>query len=188
MTLLATQPCLVLIDRSADLGWLGQFPDFATARAAMADWLAAADRDPEDAAFILPILGFGRTAMEGWTMTQLSDTQAVILSTACAREDGMVFPITANLKGGAVGNVCKSLHKRGLVEVTLRDVGAAPDTLLPSGTICRVANTRYHWPGCLTSLRMPLRMSSRLIWHENSTRRERSSLISLFSRIGRPDE
>jgi hypothetical protein len=49
-------------------------------------------------------------------MIQLSDAQAVILSTACAREDGMVFPITANLKGGAVGNVCKSLHKRGLIE------------------------------------------------------------------------
>jgi hypothetical protein len=65
MTHLETQPCFVLIDRSADLGWLGQFPDFATAQAAMAHWLKAPDRDPEDAAFILPILGFGRTAMEG---------------------------------------------------------------------------------------------------------------------------
>ncbi|TVS19199.1 MAG: DUF3489 domain-containing protein, partial [Gammaproteobacteria bacterium] len=37
-------------------------------------------------------------------------------STACAREDAMVFPITASLKGGAVGNVCKSLLKRGLIE------------------------------------------------------------------------
>ncbi len=36
-------------------------------------------------------------------MIQLTDAQAVILSAACAREDGMVFPITANLKGGAVG-------------------------------------------------------------------------------------
>ena len=50
------------------------------------------------------------------TQIQLSDTQAVILSTACAREDGMVFPVTASLKGGAVGNVCKSLLKRGLIE------------------------------------------------------------------------
>lgn len=50
------------------------------------------------------------------TQIQLSDTQAVILATACAREDAMVFPITANLKGGAVGNVCKSLLKRGLIE------------------------------------------------------------------------
>ena len=28
----------------------------------------------------------------------------------------MVFPVTASLKGGAVGNVCKSLLKRGLIE------------------------------------------------------------------------
>jgi hypothetical protein len=50
------------------------------------------------------------------TQIQLTDAQAVILSAACAREDGMVFPVTANLKGGAVGNVCKSLLKRGLIE------------------------------------------------------------------------
>ena len=50
------------------------------------------------------------------TQIQLSDAQAVILSAACAREDGMVFPVTANLKGGAVGNVCKSLLKRRLIE------------------------------------------------------------------------
>ena len=50
------------------------------------------------------------------TQIQLSDAQAVILSAACAREDGMVFPVTAKLKGGAVGNVCKSLLKRGLIE------------------------------------------------------------------------
>ena len=50
------------------------------------------------------------------TQIQLSDTQAIILSTACAREDAMVFPVTASLKGGAVGNVCKSLLKRGLIE------------------------------------------------------------------------
>ena len=50
------------------------------------------------------------------TRIQLSDAQAVILSTACARGDGMVFPVTTGLKGGAVGNVCKSLLKRGLIE------------------------------------------------------------------------
>jgi hypothetical protein len=50
------------------------------------------------------------------TQIQLSDAQAVILSTACAREHGMVFPVTARLKGGAVGNVCKSLLKHGLIE------------------------------------------------------------------------
>jgi hypothetical protein len=52
-------------------------------------------------------------------MIQLTDSQAVILSAACAREDGMVFPVTANLKGGAVGNVCKSLLKHGLIEEVL---------------------------------------------------------------------
>jgi ribosomal protein L24 len=50
------------------------------------------------------------------TQIQLSDAQAVILSTACAREDGAIFPVTAGLKGGAVGNVCKSLLKQGLIE------------------------------------------------------------------------
>jgi hypothetical protein len=50
------------------------------------------------------------------TQIQLSDTQAVILSAACARDDGMVFPVTTSLKGGAVGNVLKSLLKRGLIE------------------------------------------------------------------------
>ena len=49
------------------------------------------------------------------TQIQLSDAQAVILSTACAREDGAVFPVTTGLKGGAVGNVCKSLLKHGLI-------------------------------------------------------------------------
>ena len=52
------------------------------------------------------------------TQIQLSDAQAVILSAACARDEGLVFPITANLKGGAVGNVLKSLLKRGLIEQT----------------------------------------------------------------------
>jgi hypothetical protein len=47
---------------------------------------------------------------------QLTDTQAVILSAACARDDGAVFPVTTKLKGGAVGNVCKSLLKLGLIE------------------------------------------------------------------------
>jgi hypothetical protein len=60
MTLLPSTPCLVLIDSDGTLGWLGQFPDAATARAAMEHWLAEADRDDEDAAFILPVIGFGR--------------------------------------------------------------------------------------------------------------------------------
>lgn len=65
MTLLDSQPCLVLTDRGGEIGWLGQFNDISAARAAMDAWLTAEDRDDEDAAFILPILGFGRPAMEG---------------------------------------------------------------------------------------------------------------------------
>ncbi|CAA7615732.1 DUF3489 domain-containing protein [Magnetospirillum sp. UT-4] len=50
------------------------------------------------------------------TQIQLSDTQAVILSAACGRDSRLVFPVIANLKGGAVGNVLKSLLKKGLIE------------------------------------------------------------------------
>jgi hypothetical protein len=60
------------------------------------------------------------------TQIQLSDAQSIILSTACARATGLIFPVTASLKGGAVGNVCKSLLKRGLIE----EIPAAdPDTV-----------------------------------------------------------
>lgn len=47
---------------------------------------------------------------------QLTDSQTTILSTACARQDRMIFPVTARLKGGAVGNVLKSLLTKGLIE------------------------------------------------------------------------
>ncbi|MCE8512283.1 DUF3489 domain-containing protein [Ruegeria pomeroyi] len=50
------------------------------------------------------------------TQIQLSQAQTVLLSTACTRDDGAIFPVTANLKGAAVGNVCKSLLKQGLIE------------------------------------------------------------------------
>ncbi len=63
MTLLHPQPCLVLIDRDGALGWLGQFPDIVSARAAMTDWIDAKDRDTEDVAFILPIIGFSRVGV-----------------------------------------------------------------------------------------------------------------------------
>ena len=63
-------------------------------------------------------------------MTTLTDTQSVILGTACGRENGLIFPVTANLKGGAVGNICKSLLKRGLIE----EIPAAdPDTVWRHG-------------------------------------------------------
>lgn len=50
------------------------------------------------------------------TNIQLSDPQTVVLAAACGREDGLVFPVTAKLKGGAVGNVLKSLLKKELIE------------------------------------------------------------------------
>jgi len=37
-------------------------------------------------------------------MVQLSDTQTVILRASCARDDGLVFPITAKIKGGAASS------------------------------------------------------------------------------------
>ena len=57
-------------------------------------------------------------------MTQLSDTQAVILSAACAREGGFLLPITAALKGGAVNMVLNSLIKKELAE----EIPAEPGT------------------------------------------------------------
>ena len=50
--------------------------------------------------------------------TQLSETQTMILHTACARKDRAVFPLPAEaaLRGGAVAMVCRSLARRGLVE------------------------------------------------------------------------
>ena len=49
---------------------------------------------------------------------QLTDAQRAILEPASQREDLCIYPVTAPLKGGAVGNVCKSLLKRGLLEET----------------------------------------------------------------------
>jgi hypothetical protein len=56
-------------------------------------------------------------------MIQLSDTQAVILSAACAREDGNLLPVTASLKGGAVNMVLNSLIKKELAEETPAELG-----------------------------------------------------------------
>ncbi|KIL98266.1 MAG: DUF3489 domain-containing protein [Magnetospirillum sp.] len=54
---------------------------------------------------------------------QLSDTQSVILSAACAREGGLVLPITTSLKGGAVDMVLTSMIKKGLIEAIPAEVG-----------------------------------------------------------------
>jgi len=56
-------------------------------------------------------------------MTKLSDTQLVILSTACGRDDRLVFPITASLKGGALNKVLQSLLAKGFIEETAAEAG-----------------------------------------------------------------
>jgi hypothetical protein len=54
---------------------------------------------------------------------QLSDAQSVILSAACAREGGLVLPITASLKGAAVDMVLTSMIKKGLIEAIPAEAG-----------------------------------------------------------------
>jgi hypothetical protein len=49
-------------------------------------------------------------------MTKLSDTQLVILTAACQREDRSVFPITAKISGGALPKVLQSLLSKSLIE------------------------------------------------------------------------
>jgi hypothetical protein len=46
----------------------------------------------------------------------LTDAQRSLLAPASTRDDRNIFPVTAKLKGGAVGNVLKSLLKRQLIE------------------------------------------------------------------------
>jgi hypothetical protein len=55
---------------------------------------------------------------------KLTDTQLVILSTACGRNDRLIFPITASLKGGALNKVLQSLLIKGLIQVTAAEAGA----------------------------------------------------------------
>lgn len=57
---------------------------------------------------------------------KLSDSQLVVLSTACQRRDAFVFPVTLKLKGNAIGNVLKSLLTKGLLEEI---PGRADDTI-----------------------------------------------------------
>ncbi len=50
------------------------------------------------------------------SLIQLTNTQRIILSAACARENALIFPVTASIKGGPVGNSLKSMLKRRLIE------------------------------------------------------------------------
>ena len=63
-------------------------------------------------------------------MTTPTNTQSAILAAACARDSGPILPVTANLKGGAVGSIGKSLPKRGFIaEIPAAD----PDTVWRHG-------------------------------------------------------
>jgi hypothetical protein len=59
-------------------------------------------------------------------MIKLSDSQLVVLSAACQRDDRCAFPVTRKLKGNAAGNVLKSLLAKGLLEEV---PGRADDTV-----------------------------------------------------------
>lgn len=49
-------------------------------------------------------------------MTKLSDTQLVILNAAAQRDDRIVLPLPANLKGGAAAKVVGAMIAKGLIE------------------------------------------------------------------------
>jgi hypothetical protein len=49
-------------------------------------------------------------------MSQLSDSQLVVLSAACQRLDRSVYPLTAKLPGGAAAKVLGSLLNKGLIK------------------------------------------------------------------------
>jgi hypothetical protein len=49
-------------------------------------------------------------------MAQLSDSQLVVLSAACQREDRSLYPLTAKLPGGAAAKVLNSLLNKGLIK------------------------------------------------------------------------
>jgi hypothetical protein len=64
-------------------------------------------------------------------MIKLSDTQAVILSTAAQRDDGTVLPLpqTLKIKGGAVDKVLRSLKAQGLIDHEGTPLGDDPPLL-----------------------------------------------------------
>jgi hypothetical protein len=48
-------------------------------------------------------------------MTQLSDTQLIILSAAAQRDDRIALPLPASLKGGAAAKVVDTMIAKGLL-------------------------------------------------------------------------
>jgi hypothetical protein len=63
-------------------------------------------------------------------MTQLSDTQIIILSAAAQRPDGNLLPFPGSLRGGAAGKVVGALLSRGFAEETAIDGTRAADPAL----------------------------------------------------------
>ena len=61
-------------------------------------------------------------------MTNLTDTQLVVLSAAAARDDQSVLPLPKSLKGGAVTKVLDSLIRKGLIEKVRRSRFALKDS------------------------------------------------------------
>ena len=55
---------------------------------------------------------------------QLSNAQLAVLLPAVDRPDRCLYPVSAKLKGGAVGNIAASLLKRGLLEEIAADDNA----------------------------------------------------------------
>jgi hypothetical protein len=58
----------------------------------------------------------GRTHPGDTIVTRLSDTQHVILTAACRREDRLVLPLPDRLRGGAAAKVVGSLIAKGLIK------------------------------------------------------------------------
>jgi Protein of unknown function (DUF3489) len=63
-------------------------------------------------------------------MTNLSDTQAIILSAASQRADRNILPLPGSLRGGAARNVVAALLKRGLIAETATDGRVKADAAL----------------------------------------------------------
>lgn len=63
-------------------------------------------------------------------MTQLSDTQAILLTAAAQRADGNLLPLPGSLRGGAATKVVAALLSRGLVEEQAVETTAEADPAL----------------------------------------------------------
>ena len=57
-----------------------------------------------------------RAPIREMTMTQLSDTQLVILSAAAQREDRIALPLPDSLRGGAANKVVDAMIRKALLE------------------------------------------------------------------------